>query len=365
MTTILIIEDDYRLRKNLTELLREEGYETEAAENGAIGLGKAKNIIPDLIISDVLMPEMDGFEVLEELLKDQETADIPFIFLTAKVEKENLRKGMNLGADDYLFKPFGIDELLDAVKMRLKKKELNDYKTLALREQLTAKIPHELRTPLVPILGYAEMIETEEDPVVIKDMVKIIGYSSKILHKRIEKFLIYKDLCVKEKGKNFLFNKQNQTRISSNLVCNYLLSIQEDLNARERTKINLQPQTLCISDWHLQTVVTELIENGLKFSGGNSNISLEGCTKDDSYFITVRDNGRGMSKHEIKAITAFNKFGEDKLSEHGLGLGLAIVKKIAELHGGSFNINSEKGNSTTCEVSLPVESKDYKIFEAN
>ena len=354
MIKILVIEDDYRLRKNICDLLNEEGYETENAANGVIGLFKVKDFLPDLIISDIMMPEMNGFEVLEELLKDHETADIPFIFLTAKVEKENLRRGMNLGADDYLFKPFGIDELLDTVKARLKKKKLYEYKTFELQDQISAKIPHELRTPLVPILGYAEMIELEDDPVVIKDMVKIIGQSGKILHKRIEKFLIYKDLCIQETCKHHFINKQNKIRISTNLVCNYILSLQNELNARERTKINLQPQTLSISEWHLQTVVSELIENGLKFSDINSSISMEGYSNEGFYFLSVSDSGRGMSKNEIQSISAFNKFGEDRLSETGLGLGLSIIKKITELHNGNFRIHSDSGKGTTCEVAFPI-----------
>ena len=101
-------------------------------------------------------------------------------------------------------------------------------------------------------------------------------------------------------------------------------------------------------------MVSELVENGLKFSNENSSVAMEGYSKEGFYFLSVSDSGRGMSKNEIQSISAFNKFGEDKLSEHGLGLGLSIIKKITELHNGSFRIHSESGKGTTCEVAFPI-----------
>ncbi|MEM0993597.1 MAG: response regulator [Bacteroidota bacterium] len=123
MKKILVIEDQLEVRENLVELLELSGYELYDAENGKLGVQLALSHQPDLILCDVMMPEMDGFGVLRILEKRAETAGIPFIFLTAKAEKEDFRKGMNLGADDYITKPFDEIELLDAVEMRLKKSE--------------------------------------------------------------------------------------------------------------------------------------------------------------------------------------------------------------------------------------------------
>jgi len=120
---ILAIEDDPFLRNNICELLANEGYGIDSAENGKIGLEKAKKILPDLIISDIMMPDMDGFKVLEELRRNLNTAAIPFIFITARIEMENFKKGMNLGADYYLFKPFDVRDLLYAVQTSLGKRE--------------------------------------------------------------------------------------------------------------------------------------------------------------------------------------------------------------------------------------------------
>lgn len=123
MKKILIIEDNFELRENLTDILELSNYEVDAAENGRIGVQKALKNPPDLILCDVMMPEMDGFGVLRILGKKPATYDIPFMFLTAKADKTDIRKGMNLGADDYITKPFDDVELLDAIELRLKKSE--------------------------------------------------------------------------------------------------------------------------------------------------------------------------------------------------------------------------------------------------
>ena len=118
---ILIIEDHEDVRENTADLLELSGYQVATSADGMTGLELAQEFAPDLIICDIMMPGMDGYQVLESLQKHSETASIPFIFLTAKTEREDLRKGMNMGADDYLTKPFEEDELLDAVEARLKK----------------------------------------------------------------------------------------------------------------------------------------------------------------------------------------------------------------------------------------------------
>jgi CRP/FNR family transcriptional regulator, polysaccharide utilization system transcription regulator len=124
MKKILIIEDNQDVRENTGEILELANFEVIMAENGKRGVELAKKELPDLIICDIMMPELDGYGVLRMLSKDTSTAAIPFIFLTAKAEKEDIRKGMGMGADDYLTKPFDDMELLDAIEVRLKKNEL-------------------------------------------------------------------------------------------------------------------------------------------------------------------------------------------------------------------------------------------------
>jgi DNA-binding response OmpR family regulator len=118
---ILVIEDEPEMRRNLLMILRLEKYEVLGAENGRVGVEFAKREKPDLILCDVMMPELDGRGVLEALRANEATVTIPFIFLTAKGEKNDVRSGMNLGADDYLTKPVAKADLLETIRSRLKR----------------------------------------------------------------------------------------------------------------------------------------------------------------------------------------------------------------------------------------------------
>ena len=121
MIKILLIEDNLEVRENTQEILELASYEVLTAENGKIGVEMAKEIVPDLIICDIMMPELDGYGVLELLSKNKATKQIPFIFLSAKTERSDVRKGMNLGADDYITKPFTEDDLISAIESRMAK----------------------------------------------------------------------------------------------------------------------------------------------------------------------------------------------------------------------------------------------------
>ena len=124
MKTILVIEDNIEIRENLSEILELDGYEVIQASDGKDGVAKAQSDLPDLILCDIMMPNLDGYGVIHMLSRNPQTMRIPFIFLTAKSEKEDVRKGMSLGADDYIVKPFDETDLLTAVENRLKKFEL-------------------------------------------------------------------------------------------------------------------------------------------------------------------------------------------------------------------------------------------------
>ncbi|OGQ22914.1 MAG: transcriptional regulator [Deltaproteobacteria bacterium RIFCSPLOWO2_02_FULL_44_10] len=136
MKKILLIEDDSVLRENTAEILTLAQYQVTTAKQGKEGIQKAKEMKPDVILCDIMMPELDGYGVLHILSKDPETASIPFLFLTAKAEKSDLRKGMELGADDYLTKPFDETELLNAIETRLKKRAFAEKTFTATLEGL-------------------------------------------------------------------------------------------------------------------------------------------------------------------------------------------------------------------------------------
>ena len=142
MTTILIIEDETAIRELISELLILEGFDVAEAVNGREGIAIAQSVLPDLIICDVMMPEIDGHGVLQALQKNPQTVSIPFIFLTAKGTRQDVRYAMNLGADDYLIKPFANDELLEVIQIRLRKKEIINQQYIEKLEENKEKISH-------------------------------------------------------------------------------------------------------------------------------------------------------------------------------------------------------------------------------
>lgn len=144
MKTILLIEDDTALRENTAELLELSDYHVVTAPNGKLGIDKAKTHKPDIIVCDIMMPEVDGYGVLEVLSFDQQTSCIPFIFLSAKTEHKEIRKGMDMGADDYLTKPFDEEELISAIESRLAKSQL--LKKLSSNNQQDKDSGDELRS---------------------------------------------------------------------------------------------------------------------------------------------------------------------------------------------------------------------------
>jgi DNA-binding response OmpR family regulator len=166
---ILIIEDNYDVRENLGEILHLAGYEILLAENGKKGAASAIANLPDLILCDIMMPELDGYAVLRILSKNELTENIPFIFLTAKTEWSDLRKGMTLGADDYITKPFDDIELLDTIEMRLKKRAASEgietgnskIKTIGSWEQIASSLPEQLLREEPRLIRKKDMVFTE------------------------------------------------------------------------------------------------------------------------------------------------------------------------------------------------------------
>lgn len=173
MKKILLIEDEKTVRNNLLRMLKAEGFQAYGAENGAVGVKLVQSEFPDIVICDIIMPELDGFGVLKELQKNHETALIPFIFLTGNVDSD-LRQGLELGADDYLTKPFKFEQLLRAINARLNKQKIQQKQFDSLREELMkisqlveaqknllANIDQELRRPLSNIVMALKMLETD------------------------------------------------------------------------------------------------------------------------------------------------------------------------------------------------------------
>jgi DNA-binding response OmpR family regulator len=197
MKRVLVIDDDESYRQMVSSILKQSGFAVLDANNGNQGIELAQTHALDLVICDVMMENLDGFGVLDRLRMDPATSTMPFIFMTGLTDKESMRKGMTLGADDFLVKPFTGEVLLSAVEARLEKhREMTheaERKLTQLRTSISLALPHELRTPLTAILGYSEVLAADRsalDQAEITYAGRAILRAGLGLRRVIENFLI-------------------------------------------------------------------------------------------------------------------------------------------------------------------------------
>jgi DNA-binding response OmpR family regulator len=363
MTKILIIEDDFAVRSSINELLNEEGFETYEAENGRIGIDIAKEVYPDLIISDILMPEVDGYGVLQELQKEIHTSSIPFIFLSARTEASDIREGMREGADDYLTKPYKAVDLLDAVNSRLSKKNKIDKRLNQIFKSIALSLPHKLRSPLVSILGYSQIIKEDQaklNPAEINDMAVRINTSGYELLNMIEKFLLFSNLeslCADNEWRKNINN--SNTRDIKKIISAIASYTAIKFERASEIKIKLIDASIRISQDHFELLISEIIENAFKFSKKGTFVEIKSEIIDGFYFLEISDKGIGMLPEQIKAVGALRQFDRSK-NKNGMGLGLSIVNKIVEIYELGIKIESKYQDSTKIKIFIPIENNDRK-----
>lgn len=355
MDTILIVEDDVAVRNNTEIFLKSEGYTVLTAENGLEALKIIEKTVPDLIVSDIVMPYVDGIELYKKVENEYGYNFLPFIFLSAKSDLPSIREGLNLGADDYITKPFEFSDLSISLKNRLSKKKYYNSLIEDLKNTITKNIPYELRTPLSTILSYSGYIGSEIKNLSLDEIeagVTAINKAGKRLYHRIEKFLFYESIETDIYSKLFNNYASDTYYISSTDLLNKLNGV---LNEYERTgdiEIDAENACLCITEEHFSFMMIELLDNALKFSSKGSPVSIKGKTNGNKYTITVLDNGRGMSPEEISLISAYKQFNKNLLQQTGLGLGLHLIKRTVDLHKGEMQIESNPGEMTRVEIIL-------------
>lgn len=362
MKKVLVVEDETPVRENINEILELEGFIVKQATNGKEGLRLASVFLPDLIISDVMMPELDGYGLLTELRKNPELSTVPFLFLTAKADMTDLRKGMILGADDYLTKPFTIDSLLQAVQARLAKqdelKEKAEQKLNNLRRSISTSLPHELRTPLNSILGFSEILSTGYDSIErneIGEMSKYIYESGKRLEHLIENFILFSLLQSHYRlPENFAIISNKVANAAGELMKEAILSVASKHGRTNDIKFNLQEATIKMPEDFISKITQELADNACKFSNAGTEITVSGFKTPSGYLVSVSDKGRGMSEIQIDQLGVFSQPGRNFYEQQGSGLGLAICKMIAELFSGNITIESKAGEGTMVLAKLPV-----------
>ncbi len=361
-TNILAIEDEKDLREFIAEVLEFEGYNCVVAQDGEAGIHLAREFLPDLIICDIMMPQTDGYGVLNALKSNSLTANIPFIFLTAKADRMSLRYGMELGADDYLTKPFKSHELLAAVSTRMQKKAslVNEYSNQVsdLQQSLLSTLPHELRTPLVGIIGNAELLlmdsRVEAQPDITQKLESIFE-SGKRLHRLIENYLLYAQLeIIKNDAERLKRLRQSRTDSPKSVISEVATAKSNLFERVDNLNLNVVDSQLEISRENLEKIVEEVVDNAFKFSEFGTAINISSKIDGQTYVISISDTGRGMSIDQIKNVGAFVQFGREFYEQQGSGLGLAIAKRLTELHGGEMLIQSETGLGTRVRIKLPI-----------
>jgi signal transduction histidine kinase len=361
---ILVIddEDDYRTMIRVT--LKMIGYDVIEASNGLDGLAAARMHHPDLVLCDIKMPEMDGYTLLGRLKEDPACAAIPFVFLTGNAAKSDRRQGMQLGADDYLTKPFTSDELITAIKTRLaRKKSLQKYYELQfddIKTSFVRSLPHEFRTPLHAILGYAQILQEESGLPAeeVKEIGAFIDKSGRRLHHLLENMILFGELQFWMNDQKTIATMRRESMTSLREVIRSAAEQEASIQKRaDAIDITVKDSVAQISSMHLTKIMEEVIGNALKFSEPGSKIHISSKEDDAEILIIIRDEGRGMSQEQISKVTAFQQFERRLHEQQGAGLGLVIAKTLTELYGGSLTIESTEKRGTTVTIKL-LKAKD-------
>lgn len=359
--TILIIEDETDIRMDLAKALELSGYNALQAINGVQGLAMAREHFPDLVISDIMMPELDGYGVLQELQKSPKTNTIPFIFLSAKSSRGDVRDGMNLGADDYITKPFDIDELITAVSKRLDKRTVAEtkynQKFEALSDNLRRSMPHEIRTPLNIILGLSEFLRKNYDYTNHKDAMEMlmnINDAGKRLQRLFENYMFYANLEVNAANPAELaLMRSKKTMLVEFTIKDIVMYMAGNAGRTNDIQLDLEDGAVSMSEVFFTKLIEETIDNAFKFSERGQPVKILTNNWRNLYMIHITDYGRGMTKDHINNIGAYIQFERKVFEQQGSGLGLTIVSRIASLHGGDISVESEPGIYTTVTIKIP------------
>jgi two-component system, sensor histidine kinase and response regulator len=356
---ILVIDDDQSTLSSVTALLRIVGHETLEASSGALGIEKARTLLPDLIICDVTMPGVDGYDVLRALRRDFSTAAIPFIFLSGNLDLDFVRQGMGLGADDYLSKPFEPEQLFASIRARIERQRVITSKLDHLRSSLARSVPAEFFTPLNAVLGFSLLLldtvrsgaEISRDD--LEDSLTGIHDAGEQLFRIASNYVLFTQLSAQE-GTASPHPSPLPSSTWEPALSNAVRKLALQRNRTKDLHYSFAAGTLCIRQEHLFKLVAELLDNALKFSRTGQWVSVTGVMAADRYVLRVADHGSGMSDEQIAAAAPMVQFDRQHLVQAGVGLGLQIARLLARRYGGDLTLLRNPDAGITVEVSLPV-----------
>jgi two-component system sensor histidine kinase/response regulator len=347
---ILIVDDTADVADLLRKRFRAEGYDTSIASDGEECLQKVEAYNPDLVVLDVMMPKLDGFQVLERLRMDEKTKYIPVLMLTAKSKMPEKIKGLQRGADDYLTKPFDFKELSTRVKSLLAKEEaskkiVEEEKSEALG-QMVDEVAHEVRNPLTVIGGLARRIH-KNLPEGSRDWeyMEIILQNVATLERMVKELFELKGaaLCYIERSdlNEIVIRalKNNEDRLTAN-------------NIEVRTRLIAPPPLIPMDKENITRAFGYLIENAIEAMTGERRVLTISCQQSKGQVeLVFADTGKGISRQVLKKI--FDPFYTSKT--YGPGLGLSFVLKTIQSHKGIISVESEEGKGTSFTIKLPTK----------
>lgn len=350
---VLIVDDDEKNLILLSVKMEREGYEIAKAYNGLQALDKLSTFRPDLILMDVMMPKMDGYEALRRIKSMEETRYIPVIMLTGRTEVEDKVLGFEVGAEDYISKPYSLMEVAARVKsllrMRALQTKLRETEKMAALGEMVDGIAHEVRNPLTAIGGMARRLYEHEDDVQHKTYAENIMKAVARLERMLQRIDEYKRILV--------------SKLSPGDINQVVQATVEEVRDLVRTKdivinTSLMPGAPPVDmDYgNLKTAVFNVMQNSVEAISEKGEIKVETLPSlDNTLLLRITDNGCGMSEEEVRKI--YNPFQTSKME--GAGMGLTITYRILHDHGADIEFHSIKGEGTVVTIKFhPSQSAE-------
>jgi two-component system sensor histidine kinase/response regulator len=365
---ILIVDDTIENIQLLGECLQNNGYQIIVAQNGVQALESINALPPDLILLDVMMPEMDGYEMCRLLKENPENCDIPVIFLTAKVETEDIIKGFKLGAVDYLTKPFNKDELLARVKTHLELRHaqilIEDQKIMLekqnkelveaakLREDVSQIFSHDLKNPLAAIIGYPQLLMMDgnfnESEIQNLKIIEQSGYRMlDMINRSVDLFKMERGVYQLKPFPVNILSLIHKIEIDSHEALQAKnLSLKIELSGSQATEddtfLILGEELLCYS------MISNLLKNAIEATPPKEQIHIN-LFYNGFATIMIHNKGNVPEPMREKFFAKYSTFGKIK----GTGLGTYSAKLIAKIHQGTIDMESSENHGTTITIKLP------------
>ncbi len=362
MNLIIVIEDDPAIRDTILTLLKLNGYQAEGADNGRTGLKLVRERMPDLVLCDIMMPELDGYGVYHALRANPATAVIPFIFLSARASTTDVRHGMGIGADDYITKPFDHHELLNSVAARIRRREAAVQTVRSIQDSIAHSIPHAFRNPLNGILGFTAILLEDAkagghlDRELVEEYAGHIQQAGEALLRAILRQEKYAEL-------RLIVETPAAAAEARAVVCEgwagavqkLLAGSQRAAGREELLYLNIALETsVHIRQEHLLLALEELWDNALKFSPPGTCPGLHVDREESLLRFAVIDAAPAFSAAELTQFGAGAHPGISFHSASGTGLGLAMVREISRLYGGRLEIEAIPAGGNRVSLLLPA-----------